>query len=769
MSETRLWYRAPATGFLEALPLGNGRLGAMVYGQATDEVIELNEDTLWTGGPGDRNDPTAAARLPALRRAVLRDGDHLRADELARRMQGPDTDAYQPLGSLLLTHDSAAGAADADYRRELNLSTAVHTVRCGSRIRRTFVSAPAGVLAHHLTGGGISFTARLTTPHPSYSQAGLTLGHLMNGGMGFVLGLRVLAEGGEVRGHPDGSVTVTAADTATVLVAAATGFRDWRTEPTGPSAGLQARVTAVLDSAAARRFADLQAEHTADHARLFDRAGLDLRSAHADLRSAHADLPTDERLAALRAGAADPGLSALHFGYGRYLLIACSRPGTQPANLQGIWNRELRPPWNCDWTTNINTQMNYWPAEPTNLAECHEPLFDLVTDLAEAGQRTARGYYDCDGWAVHHNVDLWRSSNPVQGGPQWANWPQAGPWLCAHLWQHYLYSGDRGFLAERAYPAMRGAVRFLLDFLTEDADGHLVTCPSTSPEHRFRTPDGRLAAVSAMTTMDYWLATELLDSYVRAAGLLGLDPDLSARAAGARSRLPRPGTGPDGALLEWRTDVTVEDPGHRHLSHLYGLYPGSGLTPADREPARRALRSRLEHGGGGTGWSLAWVAALAARLGDGDLAQHSLTTLLTGSTAANLLDLHPPSIFQIDGNLGATAAVTELLLQNTPDGTALLPALPAAWPNGSAHGLRAHGGLTVDLAWQDHALLRATLHTSRAGTVAFTVPARGPAPRLTGPDDRPVPATRTLSPEGRRRSGFQAQADIAYHLTAEPN
>ena len=765
--DSLLWYRTPATGFLEALPLGNGRLGAMVYGQVADEVIELNEDTLWTGGPGDRNDRTAAAHLPALREAVLRDGDHVRADELAWRMQGPDTDSYQPLGSLLLAHRDTGGAAgddDSRYFRELDLATATHTVHCGRQTRRTFVSAPAGVLVHHVTGGRISFTVRITTPHSSFPQGELMLGHLSDDGMGFGLGLRVLAEGGSVRTHPDGSVTVTGADAATVLLATATGFRDWRTPPSGPDAELRSRLTATLDRAAGRPFPDLHAEHVADHARLYDRAGLSLPTP-----PGAASLPTDERLAALRGGAADPGLVALHFAYGRYLLIACSRPGTQPANLQGIWNRDLRPPWNCDWTTNINTQMNYWPAEPANLAECHEPLFDLVADLTESGQRTARAYYDCDGWAVHHNVDLWRSSNPVQGGPQWANWPQAGPWLCAHLWQHYLYSGDRGFLAGRAYPAMRGAVLFLLDFLVEDADGTLVTCPSTSPEHRFRTPDGRLAAVGAMATMDYWLATELLDSYVRAAGLLGLDPDLSARAATARSRLARPGTGADGALLEWRRDVPVEDRGHRHLSHLYGLHPGSGLTPADREPARLALRSRLDHGGGGTGWSLAWVAALAARLGDGDLAHRSLTALLTDSTSANLFDLHPPSIFQIDGNLGATAAVTELLLRNTPDGAALLPALPTAWPTGSAHGLRAHGGLTVDLAWHDHTLLRATLRTSRAGTVSVTVPAEGPAPRLTDADDRPVPTTRVpASDPGRRQVTFRAEAGTSHHLTPGP-
>ncbi|MEY9965896.1 alpha-L-fucosidase 2 [Streptacidiphilus sp. MAP12-16] len=793
--ESLLHYGEAAASFLQALPLGNGRLGAMLYGQLRSETIELNEDTLWSGGPGDRNDYRAADHLDALRQAVLVDRDYVRADQLAGSMQGPPTDAYQPLGTLHVDYRESGEATG--YRRSLDLRTATGTVRCTSGgvdyTRTSFVSAPSQVLVHRIScsaAGRLGFTARISSPHPTTRERELTMGRAPAGiaadgveyapeeGTGFGIGLRVLTEGGTVTAHPDGGITVADADAATILVATGTGFRDWRTTPTGADAMMRGQLSATLTAAADRPFAELHTEHVQDHRRLFDRAGLRLgdpppngaRPSGArptDERPSSAR-PTDERLAAVRAGGHDPGLVALYFNYGRYLLIASSRPGTQPANLQGIWNREVRPPWNCDWTTNINTQMNYWPAESTGLAECHEPLFDLIADLAEAGQRTATAYYRCRGWAAHHNVDLWRSTNPVDGGPQWANWPMAGPWLCAHLWQHYLYSGDHSFLAERAYPAMRGAALFLLDFLTEDGDGALVSCPSTSPEHRFHAADGSLVAVSAGTAMDYWLIDELFASCSRAAALLGTDADLSARLDAARARLRRPLTGPDGTLLEWWDDFADEDPGHRHLSHLYGLYPGSQVTaegtPELLDAARRALHLRLEHGGGGTGWSLAWVTALAARLGDGELAHRSVTALLAGSTADNLLDLHPPRIFQIDGNLGATAAIAELLLRNQPDGIRLLPALPRAWGTGSVHGLRGHGGIVVDLEWIDHHLERATLHTARAGVVTVTTPARGSAPLVVGPDDRPVAATHAIDHGEVCRSSFPAQANSRYQL-----
>ncbi|PBC70347.1 hypothetical protein BX265_7764 [Streptomyces sp. TLI_235] len=411
--------------------------------------------------------------------------------------------------------------------------------------------------------------------------------------------------------------------------------------------------------------------------------------------------------------------------------------------------------------------MNYWPAETTGLAECHESLFDLVADLAEAGRNTARSYYDAPGWCCHHNVDLWRATNPVSGDPVWANWPMAGPWLAAHLWDHHLFHGDRAFLAERAYPVMREAARFVTHLLVEAPDGTLVSCPSTSPEHHFRLADGTLSAVTAGCTMDYWLTAELLDNTVATARELDTDHDLARESARVRARLRPPALGADGRLLEWAEDLPEEDPGHRHLSHLYGLYPGSAVDPLTDDtllaPARRALDRRLEHGGGGTGWSLAWVAALAARLGDGALAGHAVERLLATSVAPNLFDLHPPRLFQVDGNFGITAAIAEMLLQSHNGILRLLPALPPSWPDGEVRGLRARGGAVVDLTWRQGSLTGADLRTERDGTVDIRLPDGSGRPVVTGP------AGGKVVPDGvcddGRQLRFALRAGVHYRLS----
>ena len=778
-NELKLWYTAPASQWVDALPIGNGRLGAMVFGggaidpidaknsEAEDgpgpvptdpakETLQLNEDTLWSGLPVDGNKLDAKDYLTAVREAVLNRKDYHLADQICRKMQGLFAEAYQPIGNLHVdcTHTEAV----TEYRRELDLASATaathYKVGDVEYERSVFSSAPdqaivlrisaskagqlnaaiwadgalvksvrtvgsnrlllTGKAAKHIAGAG----------HPG-SETPVVHSEVPGEGMYYAAVLQASVEGGRIFAK-DNKLLIQGATTCTLLLTAATGYRGFEQKPDMPQDEVNERAIRQLDAAAARSYQTLQQRHIADYRKLFDRVTLSLGSNRAASR------PTDERLKNFSA-APDPSLLALYFQYGRYLLISSSRPGTQPANLQGIWNYQVQPPWSSNWTSNINIQMNYWPSESCNLTECAEPLLAFVADLSQTGARAARETYGLPGWVSHHNIDLWRAANPVGmgvGAPTWANWGMSGPWLCAHLYEHYRFTRDREFLRTRAYPVMKGSAEFCVAWLIEDGSGKLTTCPSESTENDFMAPDGKPAMTSAGCTMDMALIRELFTNCIDAAKELRIDEEFAAKLAAARSRLIPYQVGRYGQLQEWSVDFEESTPGQRHMSHMYPLYPGSEITPRGTpelaKAARISLERRLANGGAYTGWSRAWAIAFWSRLGDGDKAWESLSMLMQHSTNMNLFDTHPAgktSIFQIDGNFGATAAIAEMLVQSHTGVIDLLPALPAAWPAGEVKGIKARGAIEVDLRWEAGKAVSAAIRPEFSGDYQVRVPA----------------------------------------------
>jgi alpha-L-fucosidase 2 len=803
-ADVLLWFTQPAAEWAAALPVGNGRIGAMVFGTVARERIALNEDTLWSGGPSDWNNPGAKNHLPVVRKLLLEKKDYHAADRECHFMEGPYNQAYQPVGDLLI--DFAHSGEPTQYRRELNLDTAIVKVTYqadGAEFaREVFASQPAQLVVTRLTcsqAGGLNCKVRLSSQlrskveatgneirltgkapsesAPNYlvapddtppgmndeeraAQVGsdrlaknpIQYSDELGKGMHFAAVLHARCSGGKITHAADGALSITGATEVLLLVGMATGYQDYATSPDKPLAQVVASAARLVNAAQALDYERLRDANVADHQSLFRRVRLNLGQ-----EKNSPPLPTDQRVTAMAANP-DPSLLALYFNLGRYLLITSSRPGSQPANLQGIWNAELRPPWSSNWTANINVQMNYWHAETTNLSQCHLPLFDMMTDLSKNGAVTARENYGAKGWVSHHNIDIWRQSAPVGMGtvntdPTWANFSMSGPWLCQHLWEHFRFTGDKDFLQQTAYPVMKGSGEFLLSWLVEDGQGHLTTCPSFSTENSFFASDGKPASASTGCTLDLALIHELFTNLCSAADELGIDAGFAATLTSALKRIPPYQVGRYGQLQEWSVDFEENQPGQRHMSQLYPVYPGWQITaqthPELWKAARVSLERRLANGGAYTGWSRAWAIGLWARLLDGDMAWESLKLLIEHSTGSNLFDTHPAdhgSIFQIDGNFGSTAGMAELLLQSHDNEIALLPALPKAWATGSVEGLRARGGLEVDMAWDQGKLVSTQVSALRSGRHPFRIPRGQRVSRVVNDADEVQPLTPGGSP-----------------------